>query len=174
MKGRVAVILGAMLVLAPLLRAEEPAPAAEFPKESKWLQSDSLRFEDLRGRVVVVHFWTFSCVNCQHNYPVYKNWQTKFKDAKLTIIGVHSPEFQVEMDVKRVEAKARANGLKFPIVIDNDLAIWKEWNVRYWPTVFLIDKKGKVRYYWEGEMHLDKPEPKRFAAAIDELLGEKD
>jgi len=121
-----------------------------------------------------VHFWTFGCINCQHNYPVYKAWQEKYKDAKLTIIGVHSPETKAEKEVERVKAKAKANGLKFPIVIDNDLAIWKEWRVRYWPSIFLVDKQGKVRYYWEGELHLDEPQPKRFAAAIDELSAENE
>jgi thiol-disulfide isomerase/thioredoxin len=162
------------LMLCLRARGEEPAPAPEFPKESTWLQSDPLRVGNLRGRVVVVHFWTFGCINCQHNYPVYKAWQEKYKDAKLTIIGVHSPETKAEKDVERVKAKAKANGLKFPIVIDNDLGIWKAWRVRYWPSIFLIDKQGKVRYYWEGELHLDEPQPKRFAAAIDELLAEND
>jgi thiol-disulfide isomerase/thioredoxin len=166
-------ILIAVFMTCAAVQADEPPAAPEFPKESKWLQSEPLHFEKLRGRVVVVHFWTFSCVNCQHNYPVYKNWQDKYKDAKLTIIGVHSPEFEAEMDVDKVKAKALKNGLKFPIVIDNDLAIWKEWRVRYWPSIFLVDKQGKVRYYWERELHLDKSEPKRFAAKIDELLEEK-
>src|SRR4051812_15646860 len=113
------VIVGAAIATVPSLRGDEPAPAPEFPKESKWLQSDPLRLADLRGRVVVVHFWTFGCINCQHNYPVYKAWQEKYKDAKLTIIGVHSPEFKAETDIERVKAKAKANGLKFPIAIDN-------------------------------------------------------
>jgi thiol-disulfide isomerase/thioredoxin len=134
-------------------RAEDARPAPELPKDGRWLQSDPLQWKDLKGRVVVLHFWTFGCVNCQRNYPVYKGWLKKYADQKVTILGVHTPEFGSEADVDRVKAKVRENGLSFPV---------------------LIDKKGKVRYRWEGELHLDQADAKRFAGHIDELLAEKE
>jgi thiol-disulfide isomerase/thioredoxin len=127
----------------------------------------------LQGQVVVVHFWTFGCINCIHNYPVYKAWQEKYAGKGVTIIGVHTPEFANEADSDRVRAKANANGLEFPIAIDNDSRIWKSWDNHYWPSIYLIDKKGRVRHHWDGELHLDTVEGKQFASRIDELLAEK-
>jgi thiol-disulfide isomerase/thioredoxin len=153
--------------------ALEPAAAVEFPEDARWLQSKPLKLGDLRGQVVIVHFWTFGCINCVHNYPVYKAWHEKYADKGVTIIGVHTPEFAREADVDRVRSKARDNGLKFPIVIDNDSRIWKSWENNYWPSIYLIDKKGRVRYHWDGELHLEKAAGRQFASRIDELLAEK-
>ena len=152
---------------------EAPATPPEFPRDAEWLQSDPLRLADLRGQVVVVHFWTNGCINCIHNYPVYKAWQEKYAGKGLTLIGVHTPEFAYEADVAGVRAKARANGLMFPIVIDNDSRIWKAWDNHFWPSIYLIDKKGRVRYHWDGELHLRDAEGQRFASRIDALLAEK-
>jgi thiol-disulfide isomerase/thioredoxin len=145
----------------------------EFPPGAEWLQSKPIKLADLRGRVVIVHFWTFGCSNCIHNYPVYKIWQEKYPEKDLTIVGVHTPEFAHEANGTRVETKARENGLKFPIVIDNDQAIWNRWNNRYWPSVYLIDRQGRLRYHWEGELHLAESAGRKFAGRIDELLAEK-
>jgi peroxiredoxin len=148
-------------------------PAPEFPKEVEWLQGGPLKFADLRGKVVVLHFWTNGCVNCVRNYPAYRAWQEKYAGKDVTLVGVHTPEFEREAPAERVRARARANGLKFPIVLDDKARVWKAWGNRYWPTVYLIDRKGRVRYHWEGELHLDTADGKRFAALIDELLAEK-
>ena len=169
-----AVVLAAFFGLLVWGADDAPEAAPEFPKDAKWLQSEPLTFKDLKGQVVVVHFWTFGCINCQRNYPVYKGWLEKYKDKKVTVVGVHTPEFKNEADADRVTEKAKDNGLKFPIVMDNDSAIWKAWRTRYWPTIFLVDKKGVIRYHWEGELHLDKADAKQFAGHIDELLTEKD
>ena len=91
----------------------------------------------------------------------------------MTIIGVHTPEFTNEADVTRVGAKARENGLKFPIAIDNDGRIWKSWDNHAWPSIYLIDKQGRVRFNWEGELHLENAEAQQFASRIDDLLAEK-
>jgi thiol-disulfide isomerase/thioredoxin len=132
-----------------------------------------LKLANLRGRVVIVHFWTFGCINCIHNYPVYKAWQEKYAGHAVTLIGVHTPEFTSEADVTRVRAKARANGLKFPIAIDNDGRIWNSWDTHAWPSIYLIDKQGRVRFNWEGELHLENEEARQFASRIDDLLAEK-
>lgn len=166
--GVLATILGAVSSAAGDPRESAPA----FPREAKWLNSEPLEFAKLKGRVVIVHFWTFGCVNCQRNYPVYKSWGQNYADKKVTIIGVHTPEFDSEKTVDKVNAKAGENDLKFPIVIDNDHRIWKAWRTRCWPTIFLVDKHGIVRYHWEGELHLEQAEAKRFARRIDELLAD--
>jgi thiol-disulfide isomerase/thioredoxin len=143
----------------------------EFAQGTQWLQSKPVTIASLRGQVVVVHFWTFGCVNCVHNYPVYKAWQEKYAGKGVTIIGIHRPEFTFEADVKEVQAKAEKNGLKFPIAIDNDGTNWKNWDNHYWPSIYLIDKKGQVRYRWEGELHLETTQGRRFAQRI--VLAEK-
>jgi peroxiredoxin len=177
MSGARIVVVGILLAAvgwASLFAQEKKPPAPAFPRGTRWVQSKPLQFEDLKGKVVVLHFWTYGCINCQRNYPVYKGWLKKYADKKMALIGVHTPEFPAERNIERVKARAKTNGLTFPIAIDNDGRIWRAWGTRYWPTVFLIDKKGFVRYYWQGELHLDKAEDKRFAARIDELLAEKE
>ncbi len=148
-------------------------PAPEFPDKAEWVKGGPLRLGDSRGRVVVLHFWTNGCSNCIHNYPVYRAWQQNYAKKDVTIIGVHTPEFAWEAPAERVRSKASENGLKFPIILDRDNAIWAAWGNRYWPAIYLIDKRGGVRHRWEGELHLDTREGKQFAAHIDELLIEQ-
>jgi thiol-disulfide isomerase/thioredoxin len=161
--------LGASARAGDSLRATPP----EFPPGIPWVQAEPLKLANLRGRVVVVHFWTFGCINCIHNYPIYKAWQEKYTGKGVTIIGVHTPEFANEADVARIRAKARENGLKFPIAVDNDRSVWNSWGNRYWPSIYLVDKKGQIRYRWEGELHLQDQEGRQFASRIDELLAER-
>ncbi len=161
--------LGASARAGDAYRASPP----EFPSGLTWVQTEPLKLGALRGQVVVVHFWTFGCINCIHNYPVYKAWQEKYAGKGVTIIGVHTPEFAHEADVAGIRAKARENGLKFPIVVDNDSRVWRSWGNHYWPSIYLVDKKGQVRYRWEGELHLQDQEGRQFASRIDELLAEK-
>jgi peroxiredoxin len=151
----------------------EPAEAPEFPAGLEWLQGGSLKMADLRGRVAVVHFWTNGCINCIHNYPVYRAWQAKYDAKKVAVIGIHTPEFAREAATEVVRKKAADNGLTFPIVLDPASKAWRAWHNRYWPSIYLVDKKGRVRHRWEGELHLDTEEGKRFAAKIDDLLDEK-
>ncbi len=170
----------AVLLRRPLAQAGAEAPqemrraAPEFAPGTEWLQSKPLKLASLRGQVVVVHFWTFGCINCIHNYPAYKAWQERYRGKAVTMIGIHTPEFDSEADLKRVRAKAEQNGLKFPIAVDNNRQNRKNWNNQYWPSIYLIDKKGQVRYRWEGE--LDSPTTKGerlMRQRIDELLAEK-
>jgi thiol-disulfide isomerase/thioredoxin len=179
--GLIALALGAALWLrrppAPVEAepsAKKPPAAPEFARGTKWLQSKPLTLASLRGKVVIVHFWTFGCINCIHNYPAYKAWQEKFDGKDVAIIGIHTPEFEHEADVKQVLAKAKKNGLKFPIAVDNDGQNWKNWKNRYWPSIYLIDKKGRVRYRWEGELDSAKAKGERLMRQrIEKLLAEK-
>jgi peroxiredoxin len=147
--------------------------APEFPEGVEWVQGGPLKVADLRGRVTVLHFWTNGCINCIHNYPTYRAWQEKYADREVTLVGVHTPEFRSEAPAERVRQAARVNKLKFPIVLDTGSRIWEAWGNRYWPSVYLIDRQGRVRYRWEGELHLDTAAGRRFARHIDELLAEK-
>ena len=104
---------------------------------------------------------------------MYRAWQEKYAGKGLTIIGVHTPESAGEADVDRVRARARANGLVFPLAVDNGHRIWKSWDNHYWPSIYLIDKRGRVRYHWDGELHPQSAEGRQFASRIDDLLAEK-
>ena len=126
----------------------------------------------MKGKVVVVHFWTHSCINCINNYPHMRAWTEAYKEKDVFILGIHTPEFDVEKKVAKIQAKVKENKLTFPIAVDNEGANWKAWSNRYWPCVYLVDKKGNVRYRWEGE--LGKDGESRMRKAIDELLAEKE
>jgi peroxiredoxin len=166
------VVLGTLGVLCLPHSQAESVAAPEFPKDAQWLQSKPLSVASLRGQVVVLHFWTRGCVNCQHNYAAYKRWQEQYAGKPFRIIGVHTPEFESEADPAGVQRALEKHALKYAVVIDTDKHIWKSWQNEYWPCVYLIDKKGQVRYHWDGELHLDNVQDRRFAGHIDELLAE--
>ena len=146
-----------LLALAATAVAQQPAELKARPPEladrpaEEWINSKPLKLSDLRGQVVVLHFWTFGCINCQHNFPALKAWQNKFSKKGVTIIGVHTPELARERNIDNVQRSVEENGLKYPIVFDKDAKIWKTWENRWWPSTYLIDKQGFVRYRWDGE-----------------------
>lgn len=149
----------------------KPVPAPEFTGVTEWLNAKPLKMADQKGKVVVVHFWTNGCVNCVHNYPHYRAWQDKYKDAKdFLLVGVHTPEFDAEKDAARIKERMAKHKLTFAVAVDNGGANWKAWGNRYWPCVYVVDKTGHVRNYWEGELGDDGA--KKFTARIDELLAE--
>jgi thiol-disulfide isomerase/thioredoxin len=154
---------------------DRPVAAPEFPRGTSWVQGKPQTMASLRGKVVIVHFWTFGCENCMNNYPAYKAWQQKYAGKDVVIIGIHTPETAFESHFIRVRDNARKNGLKFAIVLDNKKILWKAWNNRYWPTVYLIDKKGLIRSRWEGELDSEKTKGEPLMREkIDELLAEKE
>ncbi len=138
---------------AQFLEPGKTAPAPEFQGVTQWVNSDPLTMSALRGKVVLVHFWTNGCYNCVNNYPHYKAWQQRFAGKDVVIVGVHTPETPGERSVDRIMAQAAKHGLKFPIAVDNDSSNWKAWNNRCWPTVYVVDRRGVVRYGWEGELN---------------------
>jgi peroxiredoxin len=127
--------------------------APEFARVTEWVNSKPLTMAALRGKVVVVHFWTNGCSNCINNYPHYRAWQHRYAGKDVVIVGIHTPETPSEHNVERIRAQASKNGLKFPIAVDNDLANWKAWDNHIWPTVYVVDQRGAVRYGWEGELN---------------------
>jgi peroxiredoxin len=169
----------AILLKAGSAPAQQPATfkakALELEErpESDWINSKPIRLSELRGHVVVLHFWTFGCINCQHNYPALKAWQQRYSKNGVTIIGVHTPETPRERNVENVRKSASQNGLKYPIVFDRDAKTWKTWDNRWWPSTYLIDKNGFVRYRWDGEFNWKKAKGEAIMRAkIDELLAE--
>jgi peroxiredoxin len=160
-------------------QAQEPAamkiPAPELQGIEEWINSKPVQLQDLRGRVVVVHFWTFGCINCIHNYTSYSAWHKDFADKGVTIIGVHTPETDGEKKLDAVRKKVKSNKMTYPIAADTDGKTWAAWGNRWWPSIYLIDKKGNVRYRWDGELNWDKVKGERIMRAkIEELLAEKD
>jgi thiol-disulfide isomerase/thioredoxin len=105
-----------------------------------------------KGKVTVVHFWTFDCINCRHNLPWYLQWRRRFAARGLEIIGVHTPETDAEHDPANVAKKVKELGIAYPVLLDADRRNWNRWQQRYWPAIWLVDKQGRVRYCWEGEL----------------------
>lgn len=146
---------------------ENKAPLAPELAGGEWINSEPLTLTKLRGRVVLIEFWTFGCYNCQNTLPTIKTWDTRYRDKGLTIIGVHTPETDSERDVKDVRREVAGLGLKYPVVTDNDYATWKAYQVEAWPTLLLIDKQGRVRWTHVGEGSYDETEQ-----VIKNLLAE--
>ncbi len=118
---------------------------------TQWLNSPPLSAEALKGKVVLVDFWTYSCINCLRSLPYVKAWAEKYRDQGLVVIGVHAPEFAFERDIENVTKEAKKLGVTYPIAIDNDYRIWRAFNNQYWPAHYFIDASGHIRYEHFGE-----------------------
>jgi cytochrome c biogenesis protein CcdA/thiol-disulfide isomerase/thioredoxin len=131
------------------LPVEGEAPS--FAGATLWLNSPPLTAEQLRGKVVVVDFWTYSCINCLRALPFVKSWYAKYKDHGLVVIGVHAPEFAFEKDPDNVRRAVKDLGVTYPVALDNDYAIWQAFSNQYWPAHYFIDATGRVRGHHFGE-----------------------
>jgi cytochrome c biogenesis protein CcdA/thiol-disulfide isomerase/thioredoxin len=117
----------------------------------QWLNSPPLTAEGLKGKVVLVDFWTYSCINCLRSLPYVKAWADKYLDQGLVVIGVHAPEFAFERDVKNVTKAMKDLGIDYPVAVDNDYKIWRAFDNQYWPAHYFADAKGQIRYHHFGE-----------------------
>jgi cytochrome c biogenesis protein CcdA/thiol-disulfide isomerase/thioredoxin len=122
-----------------------------FDGATAWLNSPPLTAQGLRGKVVVIDFWTYSCINCLRALPYTKAWYERYRDDGLVVIGVHAPEFAFEKDEGNVRRAVEQLGVRYPVALDNDFAIWKSFNNRYWPAHYFIDAQGQVRGHHFGE-----------------------
>src|SRR5215216_4825639 len=147
------------------LPVEGQLPA--FTGASGWLNSVPLTPEELRGRVVLVDFWTYTCVNWLRTLPYLRAWDEKYAAQGLTTIGVHTPEFDFERDVDNIVAQARALRVPYPIAVDSDYGVWNAFDNHYWPAVYLADAEGQIRYHHFGEGEYAMTE-----MAIQQLLVE--
>jgi thiol-disulfide isomerase/thioredoxin len=143
-------------------------PAPELTNDT-WLNVDSpLRLADLRGKVVIVEMWTFGCINCQHVVPSLKEWHATYKDQGLVIIGNHFPEFSYEKDLANLKDAIAHDDIQYAVAQDNDGATWRAYKNHYWPALYLIDKKGHIRY-----VHIGEGRYKETEANIQALLAEE-
>lgn len=163
------------LLLASMALAAPAAPwaaladfgaAPEFTGIEKWLNSPPLTLRALAGKVVLVDFWTYACVNCINTLPHVVRWYEKYKDQGLVVIGIHTPEFAFEKSTANVEAALQRFGIRYPVAQDNRYATWKAYENRYWPAFYLVDKTGRVRRRHFGEGKYEEMEQ-----AIKELLA---
>lgn len=145
------------------------APLASVLTAKNWLNTAPLRPEDLRGKVVLVDFWTFTCVNWLRTLPYVRAWADKYKDRGLVVVGVHTPEFNVEKDFANVTRASASLGVRYPVATDNDFAIWRAFDNYAWPASYFVDTAGRVRHRILGEGSYDKAEQ-----WIQELLSEAD
>ncbi len=156
--------------------AQPPALSAALPVEgmlpaldgaTMWLNSPPLTADALRGKVVLVNFWTYSCINCIRSLPYVRAWAEQYRDRGLVVIGVHSPEFAFEKHVGNVARAIGRFGLPYPVAVDNDFRIWRAFGNSYWPSLYLSDAEGRIRYHHFGEGSYQRTEN-----AIRDLLAE--
>lgn len=146
--------------------------APEFQNDV-WLNSDvPVTLADQRGKVVLLEFWTFGCINCQRTIPFVQEWQAQYEGDDFTVISIHYPEFAYEREVDNVRDALARYDITYPVAIDNDRHTWRAYNQRYWPTTYLIDKNGRIRYQHIGEF--SRGSDQEAVAAIEALMAEPD
>lgn len=157
----------------PLAEAQEPpsivgsSPLHSLSEATGWINSSPLTAKQLKGKVVLVDFWDYSCINCIRTVPYIRAWAEKYKDSGLVVIGVHTPEFDFEKQLPNVQKAVQKFGITYPVALDSNYAIWNAFHNEYWPAHYFIDAKGKVRYEHFGEGEYDQSE-----RWIQELLKE--
>jgi thiol-disulfide isomerase/thioredoxin len=158
-----AAIAAAFGVSGTLRRKEFPSLQGAAP----WLNSPPLAPEELRGKVVLVDFWTFTCINWLRTLPYLRAWAAKYRDHGVVIIGVHTPEFIIEKDLEAVRRSAKEMGVDYPIAIDNDYAVWRAFDNQYWPALYVFDAQGHLRHRQFGEGGYEETEH-----IVQQLLAE--
>jgi thiol-disulfide isomerase/thioredoxin len=158
-------LFGVLVVAAAVGLAALPggafgtSKAPDFIGGGPWFNTEApLTLAGLRGKVVAVEMWAAGCINCINTFPYVKRWDAAYRSKGLVIVGVHSPEFQHEHAVGYVKAAIAREGLTYPVVMDNDFRIWNAYKNEYWPTLYLIDKRGTIRYTHIGEGEYDATE----------------
>ncbi len=154
----------------------DPQPAPDFTHSGAetWINSTPLKLAELRGKVVLLDFWTFDCWNCYRSFPWLKGIEQAYGPGGMTVIGIHTPEFEHERVRANVVAKTREFGIEHPVMMDNDYSYWKAMGNRFWPTFYLIDKTGKVRARYIGETHAGDLRARAIEEKIEQLLAEPD
>lgn len=142
---------GEQMIPSQTLVKEINAPVAPEISGGEWINSEPLTLQGLRGRVVLIEFWTFACYNCQNTLPTIKAWDACYRDKGLTVIGVHTPELDIERNIDSLRREIAARGIKYAVVTDNNYATWNAYKVEAWPTLFVLDKQGRVRWTHVGE-----------------------
>jgi cytochrome c biogenesis protein CcdA/thiol-disulfide isomerase/thioredoxin len=155
-KPGVAPLAQAWLARASMLPDLGPSPGVGAAQE--WLNLPATGVPDLKGKVVLVNFWTYSCINCLRSIPYVREWAQKYADQGLVVVGVHAPEFAFERDVSKVKRAIGELGINYPVAIDNRFAVWRDWSNQAWPARYLVDANGRVRASHFGEGDYEKTE----------------
>ena len=165
-------LIAATLLVAPLSLAAPPPTAPELPRlpASAWLNSDPLTLEALRGRPVLIEFWTFGCSNCRNTLPWLKRIHSRYGPQGLALIAIHSPEFDRERDPAAVAAAVEKLGIDYPVLLDNDFRYWNALDNRYWPAFYLIDADGRIVAARIGELHSGQRSADDFEHEIASML----
>ena len=168
-----AIVVAALLSVAvagcaPGVEAQQaqPVPAPELAGVNRWFNSPPLTLSAQKGKVVLVEFWTFACINCVHVVPHVQQWHERYKDQGLVVVGVHTPEFPEEYDAGNLQAAIRRLGIGYAVAQDNGYGTWNAYGNRYWPAMYLIDKQGRIVYRHFGEGDYGRTE-----ARIRQLLA---
>ena len=156
-----------LALLAPRAVAAAPPEAAPTLAPGTWLGSPPLSLAELHGQVVLVEFWTYLCGNCRNVEPHVRAWHDRFASRGLVVIGVHTPELEVERDLEHVKRYVAEHRITWPVLVDNELGTWRAFDNRYWPAWYLIDRQGRIRHEHVGEGGYDETE-----AWIERLLAE--
>lgn len=151
--------------------ADADHPGSAWLERVRWVNHAPIRPQDLAGRVVVVEFWTFECINCQRTVPAMKRLEETFRGGPALILGIHSPEFERERERANVAAAIARLGLSFPVAQDNDFAAWRAFGNEYWPALYVLDRAGRVRARHAGELHVGTAEWDEFVRTIRDLAG---
>ncbi|MTV18349.1 MULTISPECIES: thioredoxin family protein [Bradyrhizobium] len=138
------------------MTAEQSQTAPEFVGISNWFNSQPLRLADLRGKVVLVDFWTYGCVNCVNTLPHVTQLYSKYRERGLVVIGVHTPEFPFEHSASNVQAALKRHGILYPVAQDNNSQTWNAYRNQYWPAQYVIDQNGKIVFQHAGEGQYDE------------------
>ena len=163
-------LLGEKFHTAGLTRIYPMAP--DFSPTADWLNSPALSLKQLRGKVVLVHFYAFQCHNCQANFDVYRRWHDRFGDD-VVVVGIQTPETPDERRRDRVAAAVKLDDFKFPVIFDEASEHWKTWGNTMWPTVYVIDKRGYLRRWWQGELRWKGADTdQQLESLIEELIEE--
>ena len=149
------------------LSVKNPTPAPELTGITDWINSNPLTLESLKGKVVLIDFWTYSCINCIRTLPYITQWDQTYREDGLVIIGVHAPEFAFEHKIENVQEAVEKYDIQYPVALDNDFSTWRAYNNRYWPAKYFIDATGKLRHTHFGEGDYSESE-----AVIRQLLEE--
>jgi thiol-disulfide isomerase/thioredoxin len=162
------ILAGLSSMLPKLASAKACVAVPDVNSNGPWFNSMPLSLAQLRGKVVLVEFWTFGCYNCRNVTPYVNQWHGRYAKQGLVVVGVHTPEFAYEADPQRLKNFLVSNKITHPVVMDNDYTIWNRWENRYWPAMYLLNKSGELCYAHIGEGSYQQTE-----AAIRQLLGEQ-
>ena len=167
-----AILLASAVTYAARINPPDLMPEFTQTDTAAWINSEPLTTSDLRGKVVLIDVWTYGCWNCYNSFPWLRSVEEKFVDQDFVVVGIHTPEFDHEKDRENIVKKVEEFKLHHPVMIDNDFAYWRSLNNKYWPSYYIVDKKGKIRKGFIGETHEGDPRAHKIENLIAELLEE--